>query len=66
MYGDFAMMVDAMIGEVLNALAENQMTQDTLVIFTSDNVLPHSSGVGQAAFSWHRSVFWSSQPLACM
>ena len=36
------------------------------VIFTSDNVLPHSSGVGQAAFSWHRSVFWSSQPLACM
>jgi arylsulfatase A-like enzyme len=37
MYGDFAMMVDAMIGKVLNALAENQMTQETLVIFTSDN-----------------------------
>lgn len=37
MYGDFVMMVDAMIGKVLKALEEANMTEDTLVIFTSDN-----------------------------
>ncbi len=37
MYGDFAMMVDAMIGRVLTALDENGMTRETLVVFASDN-----------------------------
>ncbi|MFO7901041.1 MAG: sulfatase family protein [Planctomycetota bacterium] len=37
MYGDFMMMVDAMIGRVLNALDEAGMAEDSLVIFTSDN-----------------------------
>jgi len=37
MYGDFAMMVDGMIGRVLRALDEAGMTDQTLVIFTSDN-----------------------------
>jgi arylsulfatase A-like enzyme len=37
MYGDFAMMVDSMIGRVLLALDESGMSKDTLVIFTSDN-----------------------------
>lgn len=37
MYGDFAMMVDAMIGRVLKQLDESDMSDDTLVIFTSDN-----------------------------
>lgn len=37
MYGDFAMMVDSMIGRVLNALDEAKLADDTLVIFTSDN-----------------------------
>ena len=36
-YGDFAMMVDAMIGRVLRALDDAKMTDNTLVIFTSDN-----------------------------
>ena len=37
MYGDFAMMVDAMVGRVLSVLDENGMTEDTLVVFASDN-----------------------------
>ena len=37
MYGDFAVMVDAMIGRVLKSLGDAGMADDTLVIFTSDN-----------------------------
>jgi arylsulfatase A len=37
MYGDFVMMVDAQIGRVLAALEKADMTQDTLLVFTSDN-----------------------------
>ncbi len=37
MYGEFTMMVDHMIGRVLSALEEANMTDDTLVIFSSDN-----------------------------
>ena len=37
LYGDFTMMVDAMIGRVLGALENSGMADDTLVIFSSDN-----------------------------
>ena len=37
MYGDFVMMVDAMIGRVLAALDQNGLTDNTLVFFSSDN-----------------------------
>lgn len=37
LYGDFATMVDAMIGRVLQALDDAAMQHDSLVIFTSDN-----------------------------
>ena len=37
MYGDFVMMVDAQIGQVLAALDKAELTKDTLLIFTSDN-----------------------------
>lgn len=37
MYGDFTVMVDAMIGRVLKALDNAGMKDDTLVIFSSDN-----------------------------
>lgn len=36
-YGDFTTMVDAEIGKVLAALDDAGMSEDTLVIFTSDN-----------------------------
>jgi arylsulfatase A len=37
MYGDFVMMVDAQVGRVLAALKQANMSQDTLLIFASDN-----------------------------
>lgn len=37
LYGDFVLMVDAMIGRVLAALAQTGMAEDSLVLFTSDN-----------------------------
>jgi arylsulfatase A len=37
MYGDFMVMVDTMIGRVLKALDKAGMSDDTLVIFSSDN-----------------------------
>lgn len=36
-YGDFVQMVDAGIGEVLEALKKNGVEENTLVFFTSDN-----------------------------
>jgi arylsulfatase A-like enzyme len=37
MYGDFAVQVDACLGEVLAALDRHGMSENTLAIFTSDN-----------------------------
>lgn len=37
LYGDFLVMVDAMIGRVLSALDETGMSKNTLVVFSSDN-----------------------------
>jgi arylsulfatase A len=36
-YADFVMQTDACVGEMLDALLENGLSNDTLVIFTSDN-----------------------------
>ncbi len=37
LYGDFVMQVDAVVGEVLTALTENGLHDNTLVLFSSDN-----------------------------
>lgn len=37
MYGDFTVMVDAMIGRVMKALDDAKMSGNTLLVFTSDN-----------------------------
>lgn len=36
-YGDFVLMVDAMVGRVLTALEESGISDNTLVLFASDN-----------------------------
>lgn len=36
-YGDFVLMVDAMVGRIVKAVAENGMDENTIVIISSDN-----------------------------
>ena len=48
-YGDFVMQVDHHIGEVVQALKDNGMLENTLVIFTADN------GCSPAAVRWGTS-----------
>lgn len=49
LYGDFIQELDWMVGEVLKCLDENSLTENTLVIFTSDNGGMFNTG-GQNAF----------------
>ena len=49
LYGDFVHELDWIVGEVLSCLEENGLTENTLVIFTSDNGGMFNLG-GQAAF----------------
>lgn len=37
MYGDFLMMVDSMVGRIIDRLEDTGMADDTLLVFTSDN-----------------------------
>ena len=36
-YGDFVIMVDWVVGQVMNALEKNAISENTVVVFTSDN-----------------------------
>ncbi len=36
-YGDFVLMVDDVVGQIMKALKENGIDENTLVVFTSDN-----------------------------
>jgi arylsulfatase A len=45
-YGDFVHQVDAIVGNILKALDRNDLTENTLVIFTSDNGSPRRDGTG--------------------
>lgn len=49
LYGDFIHELDWIVGEVMNCLEENGLSDNTLVIFTSDNGGMFNRG-GQAAF----------------
>ncbi|TWU47037.1 sulfatase family protein [Rubripirellula reticaptiva] len=49
LYGDFIHELDWMVGEVMNCLDNNGLTDNTLVIFTSDNGGMFNTG-GQNAF----------------
>ena len=49
LYGDFVHELDWIVGELLSCLEENGLTDNTLVIFTSDNGGMFNFG-GQAAF----------------
>ena len=53
-YGDFVMQTDAVMVEVSRALERNGMTNDTLVIFTSDNGCSKAAGIEKLAQQGHR------------
>lgn len=54
-YGDFVVETDAMVGSVMAALKENNLLEDTIIIFTADN------GAENLAFSrLEKFDHWSS------
>ncbi|MDM4016934.1 arylsulfatase [Roseiconus lacunae] len=52
-YGDFTMQVDATVGEVLEALDRNKITEETLIIFTTDNGCSPAAKIGQLEAAGH-------------
>ncbi|MFC5050325.1 arylsulfatase [Rubritalea spongiae] len=50
LYGDFVQELDWMVGEITNALEEKGLSDDTLIVFTSDNGGMFNRG-GQDAFA---------------
>ena len=52
-YGDFVMETDNALGEVSAALARHGMTENTLIIFTSDNGCSKAAGIDQLAKQGH-------------
>jgi arylsulfatase A len=65
-YGDFVMMTDAIVGDVLTALDQADLAKDTLVIFTADNGCSPAAGTSKArkgrplrqcAVSWLQSGY---------
>ncbi|NNC90781.1 MAG: arylsulfatase [Akkermansiaceae bacterium] len=53
-YGDFVMQTDHVVGEVSKALARHGMTDNTIVIFTSDNGCSKAAGIGDLARQGHK------------
>jgi arylsulfatase A-like enzyme len=47
-YGDFVAQVDGVLGEILSALERNDLTKNTLVVFTSDNGSPQRDGTNMS------------------
>ncbi|PQO27732.1 sulfatase family protein [Blastopirellula marina] len=52
-YADFVMQTDHTLGEITKALERNGLTENTLVIFTSDNGCSKAAGIGQLAQQGH-------------
>lgn len=52
-YADFVMQTDNTLGEISDALDRNHLTDNTLVIFTSDNGCSKAAGIKQLAQQGH-------------
>uniref|UniRef100_UPI00321647CA sulfatase family protein n=1 Tax=uncultured Draconibacterium sp. TaxID=1573823 RepID=UPI00321647CA len=52
-YGDFVMMVDDVVGKVMDALAKNGIAENTVLIFTSDNGCSPQADYEQLATKGH-------------
>lgn len=53
-YGDFVMQTDHALGEISAALERNGLTENTLVIFTSDNGCSKAAGINKLAKQGHQ------------
>lgn len=53
-YGDFVMETDAVLGAVSEALERHGLTDDTLLIFTSDNGCSKAAGIDRLAAHGHQ------------
>ncbi|WP_209402339.1 sulfatase [Pseudozobellia sp. WGM2] len=74
LYGDVIMEIDWSVGQIMNALEENGLTDNTLIIFTSDNgpwlaygnhagsALPYREGKGTAWEGGQREPFIAKYP----
>jgi arylsulfatase A-like enzyme len=56
-YGDFVMMVDQVVGEVRKALEEQGVTDNTVLIFTSDNGCSPQADFKQLATKGHNPSY---------
>jgi len=52
-YGDFVMQTDNVLGEITKALAQHNLTENTLIIFTSDNGCSKAAGIDDLANKGH-------------
>ncbi len=52
-YGDFVMQTDAVVGDVLAALEEHGLSENTLVIFSSDNGCSPAAGTNKLEKAGH-------------
>jgi len=62
-YGDFVMQTDAVVGEILHALDQSGLADDTIVIFTSDNGPEVVGEVGIGAYERLRRFGHASMGL---
>jgi len=53
-YGDFVMQTDHVLGVVMTALENNQLMDNTLIIFTSDNGCSKAAGIANLAAKGHQ------------
>lgn len=56
-YGDFVMQVDDTVGQIMAALDEAELTEDTLVIFTADNGCSPAANIKQMQAMGHRPSY---------
>ncbi len=56
-YGDFVVMLDNMVGKITAALEENNASENTIIIFTSDNGPAHGTGIEELAKLGHSPGF---------
>ncbi len=53
-YADFVMQTDDVVGQIINAIDTNNLAEDTIIIFTSDNGCSKAANIEELAEKGHR------------